>query len=618
MSSSVFFRFKSQKEPSRVTFDGTGISVFELKREIITQNKLGDGTDFELIITSEDTNEGMIPTQTIYDDDTSIIPRSTTVVARRLPATKAGRGGAARYVSGKMPQNAKYSHRMEAMTMNPYMSAMNGAQTEDERIAAMFKMGADDWAHQQQQMAHAAPVYRGSFTKGKHQNLPGHPPPPGYICYRCGEKGHWIMECPTNSDPTFDGRPRIKRTTGIPKSFLKTVDKPTMLINDGTIDDTKQPTGVMVNSEGEWVIAEPDQAAWDRYQAQAKVSAAAQNAAAQGSKELQDRGLECTIDKRLFVDPTKTPCCHSTYCHECIQNALLDNDLRCPQCCTDNVPIDDLLPDNEMAAKVSKYEEEKGAASVPTEEEARILIKQEQPGKSPEHMESKSRSGAEEPSTAQDLPNELSVSSKKRSAQSDLEDNDKTQGPAKLRSKHGLRNSSSANGPELITRPPNPNEQTQFPNNSSRSDSSALNATAFPNMSVFMGNGMSNSLTPPVGINIPMQNPMMMHNAPFMNNDWSNIWGTAFPQPNINIGGVFQDGVMYNGGFQQQNMQTPTAINLINSMGVRELGASGQFANQQRSNNEEESAYFRKPVNPNRQHNRRNWNQNRPADYREI
>ena len=58
MSSSVFFRFKSQKEPSRVAFDGTGISVFELKREIITMNRLGDGTDFELVISSEDTNEG--------------------------------------------------------------------------------------------------------------------------------------------------------------------------------------------------------------------------------------------------------------------------------------------------------------------------------------------------------------------------------------------------------------------------------------------------------------------------------------------------------------------------------------------------------------------------------
>lgn len=30
---------------------------------------------------------------------------------------------------------------------------MNGAQTEEERIAAMFKLGADQWAQQQQEMA---------------------------------------------------------------------------------------------------------------------------------------------------------------------------------------------------------------------------------------------------------------------------------------------------------------------------------------------------------------------------------------------------------------------------------------------------------------------------------
>ena len=66
MSSSVFFRFKSQKEPSRVAFDGTGISVFELKKEIITMSRLGDGTDFELVISSEDTNEGKFENGTGY------------------------------------------------------------------------------------------------------------------------------------------------------------------------------------------------------------------------------------------------------------------------------------------------------------------------------------------------------------------------------------------------------------------------------------------------------------------------------------------------------------------------------------------------------------------------
>ena len=177
MSSSVFFRFKSQKEPSRVTFDGTGISVFELKREIITLSRLGDGTDFELIITTEDSSEGESPfrhldfqdppsltLRIVYDDDTTIIPRSTTVIAKRLPAVKAGRGGAARYVSGKMPVNAKNSHRVEASSIKANgksqqhnsstpVSNISELKTEDERIAAMFKLGADHWEQQQQEMA---------------------------------------------------------------------------------------------------------------------------------------------------------------------------------------------------------------------------------------------------------------------------------------------------------------------------------------------------------------------------------------------------------------------------------------------------------------------------------
>lgn len=56
--SSVFFRFRNQKEDQRVIFDGTGITVFELKREIINISKLGDGKDFDLILKSPDGTEG--------------------------------------------------------------------------------------------------------------------------------------------------------------------------------------------------------------------------------------------------------------------------------------------------------------------------------------------------------------------------------------------------------------------------------------------------------------------------------------------------------------------------------------------------------------------------------
>lgn len=54
----VFYRFKSQKEPSRISFDGTGISVWDLKKEIIQENKMGKGTDFDFAIYNADTEEG--------------------------------------------------------------------------------------------------------------------------------------------------------------------------------------------------------------------------------------------------------------------------------------------------------------------------------------------------------------------------------------------------------------------------------------------------------------------------------------------------------------------------------------------------------------------------------
>lgn len=61
--------------------------------------------------------------------------------------------------------------------------------------------------------------------------------------------GHWIQDCPTNNDREFDNKPRIKRTTGIPRSFLKAVENP----NNGEIAQ-----GVMVTPEGGYVVAQPD------------------------------------------------------------------------------------------------------------------------------------------------------------------------------------------------------------------------------------------------------------------------------------------------------------------------------------------------------------------------
>eukprot|EP00063_Salmo_salar_P069409 XP_014044244.1 PREDICTED: E3 ubiquitin-protein ligase RBBP6-like isoform X2 [Salmo salar] len=63
------------------------------------------------------------------------------------------------------------------------------------------------------------------------------PPPANYTCYRCGKNGHHIRNCPTNGEKGFEPPQRIKKSTGIPRSFMKEVDDPSikgaMLTNTG-------------------------------------------------------------------------------------------------------------------------------------------------------------------------------------------------------------------------------------------------------------------------------------------------------------------------------------------------------------------------------------------------
>lgn len=84
------------------------------------------------------------------------------MIARRLPAARPGKGGAARYVSGKMPVNARHAARTEPSSASRATSGggvsnnfleLTNAQTEEEKINALFNLQASQWKEQQQEMA---------------------------------------------------------------------------------------------------------------------------------------------------------------------------------------------------------------------------------------------------------------------------------------------------------------------------------------------------------------------------------------------------------------------------------------------------------------------------------
>ncbi|SCV72533.1 BQ2448_4070 [Microbotryum intermedium] len=454
MSSHVFYRFRSQKEPSRIAFDGTGISVWDLKKEIIMENKMGRGADFDFAIYNADTEEE-------YHDH-QVVPRSTSVLARRLPAARPGRGNAQDYmISAEMgPASAaslsgnaggsggrgdmqkprggvqsgggrggwnaslfskRFDGRDDAPSSTPSAAPQESAPIvlpsaapadEANALAAMFAASSQQWQETQEQMASQTPVRRPPMM-GNRSSQPrppplgtsgppgamgdrprydkfeqSKPPPPGYICYRCGQKGHWIQECPTNHDHAYDNRPKIKRTTGIPKSFLEAVEGP---IDSATGEDLKA-SGVMVTAEGGFVVARPDQASWLAHRAITK------NLSALDVQNLAptDPDLTCPIDSKLLREAVLTPCCQTSFCRECVENALSDNDLLCPECETRIKSFEKLKPDVDRREKVQKYIQDVVEAS--KEIEVKEEVKEEE-GKEGEDMTVKQEEGEKKPET---------------------------------------------------------------------------------------------------------------------------------------------------------------------------------------------------------------------------
>lgn len=192
----VYYKFKSAKSYDTCTFDGTGIAVFDLKKEIMVSKKLGKGTDFDLGIYNAQTNEGGFGLDNIYGgqklltsililleytDDLALIPRNTSIIVARLPASRPGKGTAQKYISGEMPTQLLAAQKRVVVSgpganvptssgmsyQNQSMNGSGGAASatgapaapsleglsESEMIKAMFQQSENYWEQTQEKMA---------------------------------------------------------------------------------------------------------------------------------------------------------------------------------------------------------------------------------------------------------------------------------------------------------------------------------------------------------------------------------------------------------------------------------------------------------------------------------
>lgn len=377
MSSTLFYRFFHKKDQSIIHFDGTGINVFDLKHEIIAQNNLGLGNDFMLRLYHLEQPD------VEYENDQDVIPRSTFVLAKRLPVTvfNSRTHSAARYVTGR-PRITK----RQQPTLAPVAAAKPDAVideniSEEDRIKKMFENQSTVWAQTQDELS----THKMVFHKLGTEDLP----PPGYVCYRCGGKLHWIKNCPTNSDPNFEGK-KIKKTTGIPKSYMKTISKETVEYklqnpnsNDTGIQTTEngdliddQGNTYKIDEDGNYVMTFADSKTWALFQE--KQQSATLQAQESFKKDLAAKVI--SEDKTAFLNPLssdaqvlnkpicKTPCCQDRlvlqrmkniyYNQTELEQLLIENDFHCPNCGKDDVFLDLLIRCEDLEADIQLFIEQ--------------------------------------------------------------------------------------------------------------------------------------------------------------------------------------------------------------------------------------------------------------------
>jgi protein MPE1 len=551
-----------------------------------------------------------------YDDDTTQIPRSTTVIVKRTPAQKPGAGRAARYITGQMPLHAKNSHRTESHgrgAAHKHNAASSGGpidtsgMTEEEKLAAVMNASNTQLKADLEMSANSGTVKRNTF---KSAAVPDKPLPPGYVCYRCRKKGHWIQACPTNNDPTFDGK-KPKRTTGIPRSMLEKVEEP---------DSTKElPQGVFMNQDGDYVRVKTDEATWQKIQDQQKAAAEKAKQAAQGDEELRTRGLECPLDKRAFVVPVKTPCCNTTYCYDCIETALCDNDLLCPTC-GEQCLIDALEPDDETTKKLAEYEDEKKAAQRQKDKETSKTP--------PAAMDAKSPAGsATTPDAKANGTDSRSSSSpsnspsKKRAAEEELENKRRPSNPADMKKALSTNGTAIPTGPKAATAPQAvapkaPKNMTDFVNqmNSMSGGQPGMNVPFNPMMG---GMGPMNMGMPMNGMGMSMGMGMgmgMMPNYNMMNMGMNGMgMGMGMGMGVNGMGGGFNGLNGMNGGGMAWQNQNPNQAQNQQPWMNGNRNANGIPTGPAADNG---GAYFRQPVNPHRHQNKQR--RQRSVDYKQM
>lgn len=314
---SVHYKFKSALEYDTVTFDGLHISVKDLKNAIIQQKRIGKSTDFDLQVTNAQTKE-------VYEDENALIPKNASLLIARIPIIPQKN----KTWGGYGDDNTPPTKSDEGGPIAKEVDLSNIDAPEDDKIRAMMSQSTQDYDPS-------------NYMKIRGANQVG-AVPANYTCFKCHQGGHWIKDCTfgLGSDPG-----EIKKSTGIPRSFMVTVDGP-------------QVPGAMMTPNGQFAVPMVDHQAYNQKPVPMPV---------QPPKMDIPEELVCSICSDLLTDAVMIPCCGNSFCDECIRGVLLESeDHECPDCHEKEISPDTLIPNRFLRTSVANFKSTTGYVKIPT------------------------------------------------------------------------------------------------------------------------------------------------------------------------------------------------------------------------------------------------------------
>lgn len=193
---SVRYKFKNELNYSTLNIDGFSISVRDLKRAVVEAKKLGRITEYDLVVTESNTEE-------VFANDDEHISKNSSLLIERHPLENKNQKKVW-YEEEKVLNNTSSADNTKNMFKT--LDSNSGDLTEEDKITQMMSNAGDMYNQKNWLLLRGRKAYEG-------QKVPNN-----YKCNRCQQGGHFIYDCPQGKQAMPCD---IKKTTGIPRSFLK-------------------------------------------------------------------------------------------------------------------------------------------------------------------------------------------------------------------------------------------------------------------------------------------------------------------------------------------------------------------------------------------------------------